>query len=120
MVKNKKKSKSKKQPDIALMTEIRVSIDKQSGEISIYNNGDGIDAEILKEHDMYPVQLIFGELLTSTNYDKTEQKIGGKNFGAKPQISFQHHLKLNQWMKKTKNRIRNNMSDEKIPYNGTL
>ena len=59
MVKNHKKSKSKKQLDIALMTEIRVSIDKQTGEISIYNNGDGIDAEILKEHDMYPVQLIF-------------------------------------------------------------
>ena len=100
------------------MTEIRVSIDKQSGEISIYNNGDGIDAEILKEHDMYPVQLIFGELLTSTNYDKTEQKvIGGKNgYGAKLINIFSTSFKVESVDRKRQRVViaeyRNNMSDE--------
>ena len=61
----------------------------RKGEISIMNNGDGIDViEHPKEKKMKPIyipQLIFGELLTSTNYNKDEQKVvGGKNgYGAK-------------------------------------
>ena len=74
-----------KKRGVKKLTKIDVSIDEETGEISIQNNGDGIDAELLKEHGMYPVELIFGELLTSTNYNKKEQKVvGGKNgYGAK-------------------------------------
>lgn len=41
--------------------------------------------EIHKEHNCYVPELIFGQLLTSSNYDDTEEKVtGGRNgFGAK-------------------------------------
>mgnify|MGYP000259438187 CR=1 FL=1 len=79
-----------KDKTINQVTEIKINIDKDTGEISIMNNGDGID---IAEHptvkkngkSIYIPQLIFGELLTSTNYNKEEQKVvGGKNgYGAK-------------------------------------
>ena len=61
------------------VTEIKIKIDQEKGEISIMNNGDGIDvAEHPKEKKngkpIYIPQLIFGELLTSTNYNKEEKK----------------------------------------------
>ena len=53
--------------------------------ISITNDGDGIPIEIHKETGVYAPELIFGHLLTSINYDKSEEKVvGGKNgYGAK-------------------------------------
>ena len=65
---------------------IKVTINKESGYITIYNDGDGIDVEKHATYnDIWVPELIFGELLTSTNYDKNEEKIwGGKNgYGAK-------------------------------------
>ena len=54
-------------------------------QITVWNDGTGIDVEKHKEHNVYVPELIFGHLLTSTNYDKGEDKIvGGKNgYGAK-------------------------------------
>ena len=53
--------------------------------LSIENDGDGIPIEMSEEHGVMIPELIFGNLLTSTNYDKTEEKIvGGKNgYGSK-------------------------------------
>jgi len=64
---------------------IMVSIDNQIGEITIYNNGRGIDVAIHAEHNIYVPEMIFGKLLTSTNYDDEEQRTtGGRNgYGAK-------------------------------------
>ena len=83
------------------VTEIKINIDKEKGEISIMNNGDGIDiAEHPKEKKngkpIYIPQLIFGELLTSTNYNKNEKKVvGGKNgYGAKLTNIFSKSFKL--------------------------
>jgi DNA gyrase/topoisomerase IV subunit B len=66
-------------------TRLEVTIDKESGWISVFNNGDGIPIQIHKEHKIYIPELIFGNLLSSSNYDKDEEKIvGGKNgLGAK-------------------------------------
>jgi DNA topoisomerase-2 len=52
---------------------------------SVKNDGESIDVAKHPEHDMYIPQLVFGELLTSTNYDKDEKKlVGGKNgYGVK-------------------------------------
>jgi DNA topoisomerase-2 len=52
---------------------------------SVENDGKSIDVAKHPEYDMYVPQLIFGELLTSTNYDKAEKKlVGGKNgYGVK-------------------------------------
>lgn len=53
--------------------------------VSIWNNGKGIPIEVHKEQNVYVPTLIFGQLLTSSNYDDTERKVtGGRNgFGAK-------------------------------------
>ena len=84
------------------VTKMKVKIDKNTGEISVYNDGKGIEIiEHPKELDsegnkiMTP-QLIFGELLTSTNYNKDEQKVvGGKNgYGAKLTNIFSKSFKL--------------------------
>jgi DNA topoisomerase-2 len=59
--------------------------DLEKTQIVVYNDGDGIDVEEHPDHKVWVPELIFGHLLTSTNYDKTEKKIvGGKNgYGAK-------------------------------------
>ena len=53
--------------------------------ISVENDGDGISIEEDKETGVMIPELIFGHLLTSSNYDKSEEKIvGGKNgYGSK-------------------------------------
>lgn len=65
--------------------EIKVDIDKETGTISVYNNGTGIEVQIHKVQKIYVPQMIFGLLMSSGNYDQKEEKIvGGKNgFGAK-------------------------------------
>ncbi|KAL1966208.1 hypothetical protein VTN77DRAFT_4760 [Rasamsonia byssochlamydoides] len=67
------------------MDEIRITVDRESGEISVWNNGRGIPVEIHSKEKIYVPELIFGHLLTSSNYDDTQQKVtGGRNgFGAK-------------------------------------
>tara|TARA_B100001540_G_C15816779_1_gene648012 strand:- start:667 stop:4191 length:3525 start_codon:yes stop_codon:yes gene_type:complete len=78
--------KSESKENIKHVKNIKISIDKDSGEISVFNDGNGIDIEKHSEYnDIWIPELIFGELLTSTNYDKTQEKTwGGKNgFGAK-------------------------------------
>ncbi|XP_006746252.1 DNA topoisomerase 2-alpha [Leptonychotes weddellii] len=53
--------------------------------ISIWNNGKGIPVVEHKVEKMYVPALIFGQLLTSSNYDDDEKKVtGGRNgYGAK-------------------------------------
>ncbi|EXJ57517.1 DNA topoisomerase II [Cladophialophora yegresii CBS 114405] len=67
------------------MNEIRVTIDREKGEISVWNNGRGIPIEIHSKEKIYIPEMIFGHLLTGSNYDDNEQKItGGRNgYGAK-------------------------------------
>src|SRR6056300_1250069 len=69
------------------VTALSVSIDKLSGEISIENNGPlgGIAVKMHDKEGVYNPELVFGHLLTSTNYDDTKTRIvGGRNgYGAK-------------------------------------
>jgi DNA topoisomerase-2 len=55
------------------------------GIFRVENDGDGIPVELHPTEGCYIPELIFGKLLTSSNYDKDEEKIvGGKNgYGAK-------------------------------------
>jgi len=81
-----KAEEEKGKENIKHVKNIKVNIDKTTGSISIFNDGNGVD---IKKHstygDLWIPELIFGELLTSTNYDKGEEKIwGGKNgYGSK-------------------------------------
>ena len=54
-------------------------------EIKVLNNGAGVPVEIHKTEGIYVPELIFGNLLTSSNYNDNEKKVtGGRNgYGAK-------------------------------------
>ena len=62
-----------------------IDIDCNATLFSIKNDGEPIDVAEHPEHKTWIPQMIFGELLTSTNYDKNEKKlVGGKNgYGVK-------------------------------------
>lgn len=74
---------SSKAADIQPVKNIWVNIDKNR--ITVRNDGDGIPVGTHPEYGMHVPEMIFGHLLTSSNYDKNEAKIvGGKNgYGAK-------------------------------------
>jgi DNA gyrase/topoisomerase IV subunit B len=58
------------------------------GSISVFNNGQGIPIEMHKEEKMYVPELIFGHLLTSSNYDDSQAKTtGGRNGCARVRVS---------------------------------
>ncbi|XP_068560677.1 DNA topoisomerase 2-beta isoform X1 [Cebidichthys violaceus] len=67
------------------MNAIKITIDPESNTVSIWNNGKGIPVVEHKDEKMYVPALIFGHLLTSSNYDDDEKKVtGGRNgYGAK-------------------------------------
>lgn len=67
------------------VTNISINIDSLSGVVTITNDGPGIDVVIIPKQNLYAVEMIFGKLLTSTNYTDGEERItGGKNgYGAK-------------------------------------
>lgn len=64
---------------------IKITIDAEQGMISIWNNGKGIPVVMHKTENCYVPTLIFGHLLTSSNYNDDEKKVtGGRNgYGAK-------------------------------------
>jgi DNA gyrase/topoisomerase IV subunit B len=55
---------------------IKVEYSKETGEISVWNNGSGVPVVVHKEHNMYVPELIFGHLLAGSNYDDSQQRIG--------------------------------------------
>ncbi|KAK6455269.1 DNA topoisomerase II [Scheffersomyces xylosifermentans] len=67
------------------MKNIRVKIDAENNTIEVMNDGKGIPVEIHEKEKIYIPELIFGHLLTSSNYDDDEKKVtGGRNgYGAK-------------------------------------
>jgi DNA topoisomerase-2 len=67
------------------VTTIKINFNPETNNITVYNDGDGISVSKHEKEKIYIPQLIFGELLTSSNYNKDEKKIvGGKNgYGAK-------------------------------------
>jgi DNA topoisomerase-2 len=114
--------KSESKENIKHVKNIKISIDKNSGEISVFNDGNGIDIEKHSEYnDIWIPELIFGELLTSTNYDKTQEKTwGGKNgFGAKLTNIFSKEFTIETVDHYTKKiytqKFSNNMRDRNKP-----
>ena len=80
------------QPNCLPVTNIEISI-QEDGTITMMNDGNGIDVAEHPEHKVWIPEMIFGQLRTSTNYDKTEKKIvGGKNgFGFKLVLIWSTH-----------------------------
>ena len=74
-----------KEKNIVPVRNINVTVDKKTGVITMYNDGNGVDVAKHPDNDLWVPEMIFGHLRTSTNYNKEEKKIvGGKNgFGFK-------------------------------------
>ena len=73
------------QENVNYMKNIKVKISKETGIIEVFNDGDGIDIIEHPDEKVYIPEMIFGHMLSSTNYDDNEERvIGGQNgIGAK-------------------------------------
>jgi DNA topoisomerase-2 len=91
---NQKNAVEKKK--LRKVSYIKVWTDRAKGQITIENDGEGIDVALHPEEKIYIPQMIFGELLTSGNYNKEEEKItGGKNgYGSKLTNIFSTYFKI--------------------------
>ncbi|VDM54549.1 unnamed protein product [Angiostrongylus costaricensis] len=103
------------------MNCIKINIDKEKNQISIFNNGKGIPVVHHKVENMYVPEMIFGTLLTSSNYDDSERKVtGGRNgYGAKLCNIFSTEFTLEtsskEYGKAFKQTWINNMTKDKDP-----
>jgi len=97
---------------------IKVNISKEDNSISVWNNGKGIDIEMHKTHKILVPEMIFSQLLTSTNYDDSEKRVtGGRNgYGAKLaniySLEFDVEIVDKERCKKFKQTFTNNMSNK--------
>uniref|UniRef100_A0A7S3VQX9 DNA topoisomerase 2 n=1 Tax=Dunaliella tertiolecta TaxID=3047 RepID=A0A7S3VQX9_DUNTE len=103
------------------MDTVRVTIDEVNSCITIWNNGHGVPVEIHKEENVYVPELIFGHLLTSSNYDDDEKKItGGRNgYGAKLANIFSKEFVIEtcdgQRQRQYRQVFRRNMTEKEAP-----
>lgn len=53
--------------------------------VSVYNDGDGIDSEVVEEYGIHAPELIFGHLRSSSNYEDSNKRLnsGRNGLGAK-------------------------------------
>ena len=103
------------------MKRIDVKIDPVENIISVKNDGKGIPIEIHDKEKIWIPELIFGNLLTSSNYDDDQKKVtGGRNgYGAKLcnifSTEFTVHTADKTHGKEYTQTWRNNMSDVGTP-----
>jgi Type IIA topoisomerase (DNA gyrase/topo II, topoisomerase IV), B subunit len=94
------------------MDTLRVHIDTSDCTISVYNNGRGIPIEIHTEEKMYIPELVFGHLLSGSNYDDDEKKLtGGRNgYGAKLANIYSHEFTIETADKESKQKYKQTWS----------
>jgi DNA topoisomerase II len=51
-------------------------VNRERNVISVENNGKGIPVAVHAKEGVYVPELIFGHLLTSSNYDDNQKKVG--------------------------------------------
>jgi DNA topoisomerase-2 len=74
------RTREDKSENSIIVKNIKVSINKATGIIEVFNDGNGIEVVKHGEYDIYIPEMIFGELLTSSNYNDDEiRTIGGVN-----------------------------------------
>jgi DNA topoisomerase-2 len=84
------------------LKNIEVKIEEDN--FSCFNDGIGIDVEKHPEHKIYIPELIFANLMTSTNYDEQEERVTGgtHGLGAKLTAIFSKKFIIEVWDKKRK------------------
>ena len=77
-------------------TKIKVTISSETGEISIWNDGCSIPIEKDEEHNVYIPEMIFGQLLTGSNYDDNGKRLtsGRNGLGIKLTNVFSSEFKV--------------------------
>ncbi|XP_066992213.2 DNA topoisomerase 2 isoform X2 [Anabrus simplex] len=100
---------------------IKIEIDPENNVISVWNNGKGIPVVEHKDEKMMVPTMIFGHLLTSSNYNDEEEKVtGGRNgYGAKLcnifSTKFTVETACKEYKKQFKQVWANNMSKASEP-----
>ena len=103
------------------MKKIDVVINAEENIISVKNDGKGIPIEIHDKEKIFIPELIFGNLLTSSNYDDDQKKVtGGRNgYGAKLCNIFSREFTVHTADKSNGKEYsqtwRNNMSEKGTP-----
>lgn len=94
----------------------RLIYSSENNTISVWNNGKGIPVVVHKEEKMYVPTMIFGHLLTSSNYDDEEEKVtGGRNgYGAKLCNIFSHRFTVETATKEYKKTLKQVSKQELI------
>mgnify|MGYP001353793017 CR=1 FL=1 len=100
---------------------IRINVDKETGMITVKNDGEGIKVELHSKEKIYVPELIFGHLLTSSNYTNAKiAHVGGKNgYGAKLTNIFSKEFYIETVdhfnKKKYRQKFYNNMENKEKP-----
>ena len=68
--------KASTEEDINLVKNIKVNIDKATGIITVFNDGNGIEVVEHPEHKIYIPQLVLGNLMSSSNYNDEVGRTG--------------------------------------------
>ena len=106
--------------DISLKN-IKVHIYQNTGKISVFNDGKGIDVVMHPKHKIYVPELIFSHLLTSTSYDssKVSTAAGTHGLGAKLTAVFSKYFEVDIGDPVHKKRFfqtyQNNLSEKSKP-----
>ena len=101
------------------VTQIKININDDF--ISVYNNGKGIDVVIHPKHKIWVPELIFANLLTSTNYGIDDKRTTGgtHGLGAKLTAIFSKEMKIEIGDSKNKKEYeqiyKNNLSEISKP-----
>ena len=62
-------------------TQVKVNIDRETGEISVWNNGRPVQVYYEEELKIWSPELIFGRLRTGSNYDDAKRTEAGTTTG---------------------------------------
>lgn len=101
-------------------TKIKIEI-TEKGMITVWNDGLSIPVEINEETGMYNPEMIFGKLLTSSNYDDKEERMtsGRNGLGQKVTNVFSKEFSVKLFDPLTGNQYsqnwKNNMSEKDKP-----
>lgn len=100
------------------LNRIDVKVDVELGMISVRDNG-GIPVEIHKDHGQYVPEVIFGNLMSGSNYDDTEDRLvaGTNGLGAKLTNIFSKEFIVSTCDGKNSfyQKFKNNMRDRESP-----
>ena len=94
-------------------TKIKVNINQETGEIKVFNDGNTIPIEKDEKTGLFNPHLIFGKLLTGSNYNDDEQRLtsGLNGLGAKLTNIFSKEFKVDCIDNHTNKRYQQTWSD---------